>query len=199
MNAQTQPLAIVPNLSSEAESCCNSLNTVGSSCDGSKASDDTPIESLINKRKFLLNCKIPGNDANRIPQCIIDDSICDLCLHFIGSSLNEQNYGYLDSRWKLRATHSGSLWYSKKVFHHYSSSRTLKKSAGAGCKLCFKIFKFSASIDDDLMVLGEILISDTPVDDHLIKEHGLYKRRSWLQLCCIMAATSSYGNVIPSL
>ena len=154
MNAQAQPLAIVPNLSSEAESCCNSLSTVNSNCDGSTASDDTSIESLINRRKFLLNCQIPGNDANQAPQCIIDDSICDLCLHFIGSSLNKQNYTYQNSRWKERTTSFDSKWYDRKVFHHYSSSRTLKNSAGAGCKLCYKIIEFSASIDDDLMVLG---------------------------------------------
>jgi hypothetical protein len=154
MMAQAQPSAILPNPSFEAESCCDAQSTADSNGDGSISLNDTPIESLISERTFLINYRIPGNDALQAPQCIIDGSICDLCLHFIGSSLNKQNYTYSNSRWEAKGTWFDLFWHARMVFCHYSSSRALIKSASAGCGLCSKVVEFSASMDDDLMVFG---------------------------------------------
>ncbi|KAH8670377.1 heterokaryon incompatibility protein-domain-containing protein [Tricladium varicosporioides] len=169
--ALAQPLTTPQNPSFEAESCYEAQSTADSNGDGSISLNDTPIESLINERKFLINYRIPGNDASQVPQCVIDDSICDLCLHFIGSSLNRQSYTYPNSRWDARGTWFDSLWHTRMVFRHYSSSRTLVKSASAGCGLCSKVVELSASMDDDVMVLGgKSIVNKLPSDYQLPRD-----------------------------
>ena len=121
---------------------------------------------------FPISCRIPGNDTSNVAECIIKDSICDLCLHFIASSLCKQNYEYSDSRWQFRGSLIDFTWHQRAIFLHYSSLRMLETSARTGCELCSKMLELSNSSDNDRMVLGQKLARGFRNDDpQLYSDH----------------------------
>ena len=117
-------------------------------------SDCASIEAFACKRRFHLNCIIPGNDGLEAPECIIKDTICDLCLQFIASSLCLQTYTYPKTRWELRSPSIGDP-VARVLFRHYSSLRMSEKSAKAGCELCSRMLNVesSASMTADQIAL----------------------------------------------
>jgi hypothetical protein len=114
---------------------------------------DIQAEDAIpsSERKFPLNSRIPGNDALNAPDCIVNDSLCDLCFLFIKTLLSERIYGHRGSRLAWKQCSPTTSWL---VFRHYTSFRMLKDSAKAGCELCSKMLESSQLEEDDQMVFA---------------------------------------------
>lgn len=102
----------------------------------------------LNEKEFSIYRRIPGNDALNVPRCVANDTLCDLCLFFVASSLSKQHEDDVSSI---------------SVYGYYSSSRALRNSARTGCKLYVTILESLPLVYYDRMVLVQSDRSQTGV------------------------------------
>ena len=103
-------------------------------------------------RRFPITRSLLGKDGLRPTECVISDSICDLCLQFVKSSLCDQKLEFSGSRWVFQCFGEYGEEY-RLVFNHYSLLRALKQSAKSGCPLCQTISRSPNFTGSEPMIL----------------------------------------------